>query len=115
MLAESYRMGLFDLTHLSLFYDNNFNTAAKRQQFILKIVKTEPVGDPSITMADIQRAIRAFCIQHVSNKITGTAIRADTIRERRLLRTLLLRHGVPHDLRLPGQTGACTDEGHDRE
>ena len=84
------------------FADLHFSSAQRRLAFMRQIAMHTPVGEPDSTMSDVERIVRAWTVQTFLPRLQKTTQTAAAIKERTLLKELLIKHGMPTDLSLPG-------------
>ena len=97
--------GFYDLGQVPLAAEDFFKlwcvSSDKRVEFLRQIAEYSPIGDPESSWSDVEKALRAWVIQRALARYVSSAEKAETLRERQTLRTLLRKHGIPEDFKLP--------------
>jgi hypothetical protein len=87
----------------ALFWRTHFKTAEKRQVIIQRIAEGDLNARDYPGLEDLGQAIRGYVVQRALPLVMATHRNAKATRERRQLRALLRKYGIPGDFLLPRQ------------
>jgi hypothetical protein len=85
------------------FWDRYFTTAASKTEFLQQIAKHVVRGDPAHSFVDVEKVVQNYVINRTLPRWVTTNKRADLIRKRALLISLIREIGIPEEYHLPGK------------